>query len=231
MFDEFQVTGRVRTHVVQVDAPRFAAHPDVVAAFLRLRAAAERDGIELRPYSSFRGYDAQARIWEAKFSGRATLHDIDGRPRDRAGMSEDDLIWHILDWSALPGASRHQWGSEIDVVDGAAMPPGYKPQLLPSEVADGGLFAPLHRWLDDHIHAHGFFRPYARWQGGMFPEPWHLSYAPVAMRAIDDLTLDVLRRATEASALSGKARVLELLPQILERHVRNIVPPPADCAW
>jgi hypothetical protein len=65
----------------------------------------------------------------------------------------------------------------------------------------------------------------------MFPEPWHLSYAPVAMRAIDDLKLDVLRRCTEASDLPGKARVLELLPEIVERHVRNIVPPPADCAW
>jgi hypothetical protein len=106
------------------------------------------------------------------------------------------------------------------------MPPGYKPRLLPDEVAEGGLFAPLHRWLDAHLHEHGFFRPYSRFQGGMFPEPWHLSYAPVSMRAIDDLTLDVLRRATEASALSGKARVLELLPQIMERHVRNIVPPP-----
>ena len=149
----------------------------------------------------------------------------------RFGIGEDDVIRHILDWSALPGASRHQWGTEIDVVDGAVMPPGYKPRLLPDEVAEGGLFAPLHRWLDAHIHEHGFFRPYARWQGGMFPEPWHLSYAPVSMRAIDDLTLDVLCRATAASDLPGKARVLELLPQILDRHVRNIVPPPPDCRW
>ena len=124
-----------------------------------------------------------------------------------------------------------QWGTEIDVVDGAVMPPGYKPRLLPAEVAEGGLFAPLHRWLDAHIHEHGFFRPYARFQGGMFPEPWHLSYAPVSMRAMADLTLDVLRRATEASDLPGKARVLELLPEILERHVRNIVAPPPECAW
>ena len=231
MFNELEVTGRARTHVVQFDAPRFAAHPDVAAAFLRLRVAAARDGIELRPYSSFRGYAAQARIWQMKYGGHAPLYDIAGKLRDRAGMSEDELIWHILDWSALPGASRHQWGSEIDVVDGAVMPPGYKPRLLHDEVADGGLFAPLHRWLDAHIHEHGFFRPYARFQGGMFPEPWHLSYAPVSMRAIADLTLDVLRRATEASDLPGKARVLELLPQILERHVRNIVPPPPECAW
>jgi len=231
MFDELQITGRVRTHVVQYDAPRFAAHPDAAAAFLRLRAAATRDGIDLRPYSSFRGYDAQVRIWTAKFSGRAPLYDLSGRVRDRVGMGEDDVIRHILDWSALPGASRHQWGTEIDVVDGAVMPPGYKPRLLPSEVAAGGLFAPLHRWLDAHIHEHGFFRPYARFQGGMFPEPWHLSYAPVSMRAIDDLQLDVLRRCTEASDIPGKARVLELLPEILERHVRNIVPPPAECRW
>ena len=231
MFDELEITGRARTHVVQVDAPRFAAHPDAAAAFLRLRAAAARDGIELRPYSSFRDYAAQSRIWEAKFSGRAPLVDMAGNVRDRRGMGEDDVIRHILDWSALPGASRHQWGTEIDVVDGTAMPPGYKPQLLPAEVAEGGLFAPLHRWLDAHIHEHGFFRPYARFQGGMFPEPWHLSYAPVSMRAIDDLTLAVLRRATEASDLPGKARVLELLPEILERHVRNIVAPPPECRW
>ena len=81
-----------------------------------------------------------------------------------------------------------------------------------------------------HLAEHGFFRPYARYQGGMFPEPWHLSYAPVSLRAIDDLTLDVLRRATEDSAIPGKARVLQLLPEILERHVRNIVPPPPQCA-
>jgi LAS superfamily LD-carboxypeptidase LdcB len=231
VFDEYQVTGRTRSHVVQHDTPRFAAHPDVARAFLRLREAAARDGIELRPYSSFRGYAAQARIWEMKFSGRAPLYDMQGRVRDRSGWSDDETIAHILDWSALPGASRHQWGTEIDVVDGAVMPPGYKPRLLPDEVAEGGLFAPLHRWLDAHIHEHGFFRPYARYQGGMFPEPWHLSHAPISMRAIDDLSLDVLRRVTEASELPGKQRVLELLPWILERHVRNIVAPPPECAW
>ena len=148
----------------------------------------------------------------------------------RTGWTDDDAVAHLLDWSALPGASRHQWGTEIDVVDGAVMPPGYKPRLLPDEVAEGGLFGPLHHWLDAHIHEHGFFRPYARDQGGMFPEPWHLSYAPISLRAIDDLTLDVLTRVTAASALPGQARVLALLPEILERHVRNIVAPPPDCA-
>ena len=37
----------------------------------------------------------------------------------------------ILEWSALPGASRHHWGSEFDVFDLAALPEGYRVQLLP----------------------------------------------------------------------------------------------------
>jgi len=225
MFDEFQITGRTRSHVQQFDSPRFAAQPEVARAFLALRAAAAADGFELHPYSSFRGYDAQLRIWRLKFGGRAPLYDRDGRVRDRSGFDTDETIRRILDWSALPGASRHQWGSEIDVVDGAAMPPGYKPALLPEEVRAGGLFAPLHRWLDANIHRFGFFRPYARFQGGMYPEPWHLSYAPVSLRAIDDLSLDLLARLTAASDIPGKERVLALLPEIFERHVRNITPP------
>jgi LAS superfamily LD-carboxypeptidase LdcB len=231
MFDEFEITGRARTHVEQRDAPRFAAHPDAVQAFLRMREAAAVDGIELLPYSSFRGYEAQSRIWTMKFTGRAPLYDIDGHARDRSAFDEAEIVRRILDWSALPGASRHQWGTEIDVVDGAVMAPGYKPKLLPEEVRAGGLFAPLHRWLDERMHEFGFFRPYARYQGGMFPEPWHLSFAPVSMHALDDLSVELLARITEASSLPGKASVIELLPEIFERHVRNIVPPPPECAW
>ena len=230
MLDALQVTGRVRTHVVQIETPlRFAAHPAAASAFLRLREAAAVDGFDLRPVSSFRGYAMQLRIWNDKFSGRKALYDIDGHPRDRSGFDEETIIRCILNWSALPGGSRHQWGSEIDVVDGNAMPPGYAPKLLPEEVRPGGLFAPLHRWLDAHIGAFGFFRPYAREQGGMYPEPWHLSFAPVSLRAIEDLSVPLLAELTARSAMLGKDRVLERMPDIFERHILNITAPPPDC--
>jgi len=230
VLDALQVTGRVRTHVVQHEAPpRFAAHPDTLDAFLRLRAAAAADGFDLRPVSSFRGHAMQLRIWNRKFSGRATLYDIDGLPRDRSGFDEETTVRGILNWSALPGGSRHQWGSEIDVVDGNAMPPGYEPKLLPEEVRTGGIFAPLHRWLDERIGEFGFFRPYAREQGGMYPEPWHLSHAPVSLRAIEALSLPLLAELTASTAILGKQTTLRLLPEIWERHILNIVPPPAGC--
>ncbi|MCB9651596.1 MAG: M15 family metallopeptidase [Deltaproteobacteria bacterium] len=74
----------------------------------------------------------------------------------------------ILNWSALPGGSRHHWGTEMDVVDLAAVPPDYRVRLLPDEVAPGGPFHPLHQWLDENLERFGFFRPYARLQGGMY---------------------------------------------------------------
>ena len=63
------------------------------------------------------------------------------------------------------------------------MPAGYKLQVVPAEYHAGGPFHRLTTWLDAHMHAFGFFRPYTTDRGGVSPEPWHLSYAPVAKRA------------------------------------------------
>lgn len=224
-FDEFEITGRSRTHVTQYEAPRFAAHPEAAAAFLAMRAAAAHDGIDLAPFSTFRDYQTQLRIWNMKFTGRKPLYDLQGQERERATLSDQQVIDCILNWSALPGASRHHWGTEIDVVDAAAMPPGYAPRLLPQETAPGGVFHHLHCWLDAHIAQFGFFRPYQQAQGGMYPEPWHLSYAPLSVPALEQISVALLERVTREADIAGKELVLARLPAILERHVRNIALP------
>lgn len=123
MLTDLELTGRTRSHVMQYAAPRFAAQPQAAEAFLSMRAAAQKDGIDMQPFSTFRDFNTQLRIWNHKFAGKKPLYDEYGRVRDRSAMSEEEVIRHILDWSALPGGSRHHWGTEIDVVDAAAMPP------------------------------------------------------------------------------------------------------------
>jgi LAS superfamily LD-carboxypeptidase LdcB len=225
MLSDLEITGRSRGHVVQYTTPRYAATPGTAAAFMGLRAAARADGIDLLPYASYRDFNAQLRIWNKKFAGRKILFDLAEQERDFAGLSERDLVWAILNWHSLPGTSRRHWGTDIDVVDQAVMAPGYKPILLPSEAGEGGLFHPLHRWLDTHIEAHGFFRPYQQANGGMYPEPWHLSYAPesagLEQRLQDGLVAEVIRDAD----ILGKATILAMLPDILERHVHNVAQP------
>jgi LAS superfamily LD-carboxypeptidase LdcB len=222
--NEFELTGRTRTHVVELEQPRCTLHYAVVAAFLAMRDAATCAGIGLEAASSFRDFDRQLRIWNAKWRGERPLLDDAGRPLDAAALDEDERIAAILRWSALPGGSRHHWGSDIDVIDSSALPDGYRVQLVAEEYAPGGVFSQLTPWLDANMGRFGFHRPYASALGGAGVEAWHLSYWPVASEALETLTLPVLRRAIAASELLGKERVLERLPEIYTRFIVAVDP-------
>jgi LAS superfamily LD-carboxypeptidase LdcB len=213
--------------VVQRDDLGAALHASALEPFRAMRADAASEGIDIAIASAFRDFDAQQRIWDLKYRGERPLYDADGKPRDHAQLDEPQLVEAILCWSALPGASRHHWGTEVDVYDRAAMPEGYRLRLLPEEAAAGGVFHQLHQWLDEHMHRYGFYRPYATYRGGVLPEPWHLSYAPVSVHATRALTIDVLERTVEASTVLGKAHVLARLAEIHARYVVSVDVPPA----
>jgi LAS superfamily LD-carboxypeptidase LdcB len=225
MLTDLELTGRSRAHVTQFDEPRFAAQPRVAAAFLDMRSDALKAGIDLLPYSSFRDFRTQLRIWNSKFSGAKPLYDIDGKVRTFAGLSSSEIISCILNWSAVPGGSRHHWGTEIDVVDRAVMPSGYLPKLLPEEAAPDGIFSSLHRWLDSHINEYGFFRPYRHNNGGMYPEPWHLSYSSLSVVALNQVSIEMLNDAVQNADILGKELVLERMPEIYRDHILNISAP------
>jgi LAS superfamily LD-carboxypeptidase LdcB len=225
MLDPLELTGRARTHVVQLDALRCALHQDVVEPFAALRAAAARDGIDIRVLSAFRDFSAQLSIWNRKFSGQRPLFARDGSLLQHASLARDELIEAILNWSALPGASRHHWGSDLDVFDAAAVAPDYRVQLLPEEFAEGGPFAQLHRWLDGNAARFGFFWPYDRDRGGVHPEPWHISHAATALPALDSLTPELIAETLRAEDVLGRDAVLERLEDIFRRYVVNVARP------
>lgn len=119
--------------------------------------------------SGFRSFEQQLLIWNRKATGQRAVLDSQARPLDIARLSDRELVFAILRWSALPGASRHHWGTDIDVYDEAARPEGYEVDLVPDEVNPGGMFGPLHAWLDDRIltgTSFGFYRPYDLDRGG-----------------------------------------------------------------
>ncbi|MGH8141687.1 MAG: M15 family metallopeptidase, partial [Steroidobacteraceae bacterium] len=142
-----------------------------------------------------------------------------------ARLEPQQIVRAILLWSALPGASRHHWGTDIDVYDRAALAPAQRPALLPQEYAADGIFARLSAWLARHGASYGFFWPYDSDRGGVLPEPWHLSFAPVAGAALPALTLAVLSDALATCELAGAAVVQQLLPEIHERYVRRVAAP------
>jgi LAS superfamily LD-carboxypeptidase LdcB len=191
-----------------------------------MRAAAAIDGVDLVAFSGFRDFDRQLAIWNGKFRGERSVQDRAGQPLDILALSPAERVTAILWWSALPGASRHHWGTDFDVMDAAALPPGYKLQVIPSEYQPGGPFERLTTWLDAHMHAFGFFRPYTTDRGGVSPEPWHLSYAPVAAHAQAALRVQDLRGVLAGAAIEGKAEVLAALERNFASYVLNVDPAP-----
>jgi LAS superfamily LD-carboxypeptidase LdcB len=222
------LTGQTEQHLCSpADAERLGApvHRDVVEPFLRLREEASKEGFDLRIDSGFRSFERQLSIWNRKATGQRAVLDSDAVPLDITKLGERELVFAILRWSALPGASRHHWGTDLDVYDEAARPEGYEMEQIPAEVNPGGRFGPLHAWLDQRIAARtacGFFRPYDEDRTGVAPERWHLSYAPVAGPWLRQLTVDVLRETIELADMRLKDVVLHQLDAIYERFVTNI---------
>jgi LAS superfamily LD-carboxypeptidase LdcB len=226
-FTSLQLTGRSRDHIVDLLDPRCSLHRGVAGPYLALRAAAARDGIDLFPQSSFRDFWRQQLIWNGKCRGERNLLDRNGACLDAGALDRDGLVSAILLWSALPGASRHHWGTDLDVIDAAAVPAGAAVRLEPAEYLPGGMFGKLNAWLDSNASGFGFYRPYVADRGGVQPEPWHLSYAPLAQQALQAFSVDMLQEALQVEGIDALDVVRGRLPEIVARYVMNVEAPPA----
>ena len=223
--DPRQLTGAEESHLVALEG-KHRLQAEVAEAFLRLQRDAAAAGFELAIASSFRSFERQLAIWNGKASGQRPVHDDRGDPVALQALPPWEQVHAILRFSALPGTSRHHWGTDLDVYDAAAMAADRQVQLVPAEVAPGGVFDPLHCWLDERMAAgqsHGFYRPYATDRGGVAPERWHLSYAPLARdcgRQLDArLLLECWQRELPPGGLLLRDEVEDCLPEILARYV------------
>ena len=224
------LVGQTDAHLCSVaEAVAFGdrLHNGAVAAFLELKAEAALEGFDIAILSGFRSFDQQLSIWNRKATGQLAVLDSRARPLDITALSGEELAWSILRWSALPGASRHHWGTDLDIYDRAAKPEGYEVELIPDEFEPGGMFGPLHDWLDSRIAdgaAFGFFRPYDLDRHGVAPERWHVSFAPLSSVYARMLTPELLQDTIEQADMRLKDVVLDHLQGIFDRFVTNTNP-------
>ncbi len=217
-----ELTGRTRTHLTSLSDPGCLLHHRVVQPFLNLRRAALRAGIDLVPESSFRAFERQLSIWNGKYSGERPMYDPMHQIINVAELAPNERINAILQWSALPGASRHHWGTDLDLVDRYSIRSGYTVQLTPEEFVSPGPFAALSDWLTEHASHYGFFRPFRGVRSGVQAEPWHFSFAPIAELARRSLKVDALRQTLVDAPLLGKECVLSQLDELHARYVARI---------
>lgn len=131
-------------------------------AFRKMWTAAKKEGITLNIISSTRNFDRQKAIWEGKWE-RFAAEAPD--PQTRA--------LKILEYSSMPGSSRHHWGTDIDLND--LENPSFEP---------GGQYEKVYNWLVKNAHKYGFCQPYTpkgpERPNGYNEEKWHWSYMPLS---------------------------------------------------
>ncbi len=143
---------------------------DVYDAFKKMYAAALKDGIRLRIISAARNFESQKGIWEAKWTGGRLIEN--GKNASEAYPDPVERALKILEYSSMPGSSRHHWGTDMDLND------------LNPEWFQSGEGKKIHDWLTANGAAYGFCQPYSP-KGNDRPfgyneEQWHWSYMPVS---------------------------------------------------
>ncbi len=196
--------------------------PRVATAFHKMQTAAKTDNINISICSSFRSFDRQLSIWNKKFSGHLPLYTLQGDTLDHAALSDEEKIHAIMLWSALPGASRHHWGTDFDVYDKVSVENnGHKLQLIPEEYSGNGPCANMCAWIQQYAQDFGFYFPYSEYVGGVAAEPWHMSYKEQALQIEQQFDIEALQDALKNANILGKVTVLSLLPELVDRYTFN----------
>ena len=196
-------------------------------AFLQMQKAALSNQIDLTLASSFRSFERQRLIWNRKFSGESPVFDYDGsKIAHWSELSDLQKCISILRWSALPGASRHHWGTDLDVYSKNKLPLGYQLQLIPEEYCEQGIFHELTTWLDQNMVNFGFYRPYALDLGGVSAESWHLSFYPESSELLKQISPVQLLNIYEKYPIAGLTAITNNIDMLWQRFILNIQEPP-----
>lgn len=145
---------------IHTTKPAAYLRTEVYESFRKMYEAARADGIDLMIISATRNRSYQAGIWNRKWNS--------------FGGAEDHRAERILQYSSMPGTSRHHWGTDFDL------------NALNNEYFESGPGLEIYKWLQEHAHEYGFFQPYTRYNdfrdAGYREEKWHWSYYPLASR-------------------------------------------------
>ncbi|QLB20596.1 peptidase M15 [Vespertiliibacter pulmonis] len=217
------LTGKSREHLVPLPNDLSTHHTlqaETVENFLALQKQAKKAGFNLQPASTFRDFDRQKQIWNAKFNGQRKVHDDHGNPIDLSLLDNWQKCQAILRWSAMPGASRHHWGTEIDIFDPDLLPKNQSLQLEPWEYQTGGYFQQLTNWLLINAEQFGFYFPFLeREDKDIGLEPWHLSYFPIADLYERSFSPNILQQTWENEDIAGKTTLLAHLDTIFQHYI------------
>lgn len=212
-FNQLYTSNSIRLpHILGLDASHLnkqhTLEQQTYKAYLKLKAAADQDGINLYVASGYRSFKDQKRIFKTKF-----------KRYQKQGLTTEEITQKIITYSTIPGTSRHHWGTDIDLIDlNAKQPHG---DLLKSENYHGnGAYCRLFEWMEKNASQFGFELVYTDnyHRKGFSYEPWHYSYQPVAQPLYKLQQSQAFKSAWSSIQFYGKS---SFTPEFITAYFKN----------
>lgn len=191
-------------------AQDYRLHRATLEAFIPMFEAAKSAGISLKIRSATRNFDRQKQIWEGKWTGKRLVSN----GRENLAKTTPEPVKRarrILEFSSMPGSSRHHWGTDIDI------------NAFENSYFEAGNGLAEYEWLVANAATYGFCQPYtAGRQSGYNEEKWHWSFLPIA-QPLTNLAKAHLEN-TDFSGFMGAPTAQEI--EVVQNYVLGINP---DC--
>ena len=188
-FSEEELTGKGNPVLF---GSEYKLREEVKNQFELMRKAAKEKGFSIYVVSSYRNYAHQNRIWERKYKNFRSQ-----------GFSHQKTIEKIIEYSTIPGTSRHHWGTDLDIIDNSKGIPSNP--LSEVHFNKGGRMHNFKLWLDENSEKFGFYLVYTNESGrkGFSYEPWHFSYKPLSLKMMQEFKKLDFKKLIQTNKLMG----------------------------
>ena len=179
-------------------------------AFKAMYNDAKNSGVNLKVISATRSFYHQKSIWEAKWTGKRKVGNI--RNAARSIKNHEQRAVKILEYSSMPGSSRHHWGTDIDL------------NAFTNKYFASGQGKKTYNWLVRNAPRYGFCQPYTakgeRRASGYNEEKWHWSFQPLSHQYTQQAQLRLTDKSFTGFAGSSTATRIG----IINKYVLGIDP-------
>jgi LAS superfamily LD-carboxypeptidase LdcB len=192
----------------------FKLRDDAFFQFNLMRIAAKQSGFNIHVISSYRSYAHQNSIWERKYKNYRNQ-----------GFLPEKSIEKIIEYSTIPGTSRHHWGTDLDIIDSTNGIPDNP--LSETHFNEGGKMHKFKNWLDENSEKFGFYLVYTNEKNrkGFAYEPWHFSYKPLSVKMLSAYKKLDIKKILQSNKLMGSEYFSdEFIEKYRRENILNINP-------
>ena len=186
--------------------------PEVAKQFELMKSEAQKAGFKIHVVSSYRNYTYQNGIWERKYKANQAKK-----------IAAKQNIDKIIEYSTIPGTSRHHWGTDLDIIHSVNGIPN--DPLNEKHFNKGGSMEKFKEWLDQNSEKFGFYLVYTNnpKRKGFKYEPWHFTYKPLSQKMLQQYNkLDINTILKNEKLIGSQYFTPEFIDQYKEEQILDI---------